>query len=151
MQKIQLKVLDPRLAETFGLPAYATDGSAAMDIRACLDKTLTIKPGGCELIPTGLAVHIADPNVCAVLLPRSGLGHKHGIVLGNLVGLIDSDYQGEVKVSCWNRGSSDFQIEPGDRIAQMTFLPIVKVDFDVVDSFEISDRHHGGFGHTGTA
>ena len=151
MQKIQLKVLDSRLAETFGLPAYATDGSAAMDIRACLEETLTVNPGGCELIPTGLAVHIADPDICAILLPRSGLGHKHGIVLGNLVGLIDSDYQGEVKVSCWNRGSSDFRIEPGDRIAQMAFLPIVKVDFDVVDSFEKGDRHHGGFGHTGTA
>ena len=151
MQKIQLKVLDPRLAETFGLPAYATDGSAAMDIRACLEEPLTVKPGGCELIPTGLAVHIADPNTCAVLLPRSGLGHKHGIVLGNLVGLIDSDYQGEVKVSCWNRSSSDFRIEPGDRIAQMAFLPVVKVNFEIVDSFEKSDRHHGGFGHTGTA
>ena len=151
MQKIQLKVLDPRLAQTFGLPAYATDGSAAMDIRACLEETLTVKPNSCELIPTGLAIHIADPNICATLLPRSGLGHKHGIVLGNLVGLIDSDYQGEVKVSCWNRSSSDFRIEPGDRIAQMAFLPVVKVDFEVVDSFERSDRHDGGFGHTGTA
>ncbi len=122
-----------------------------MDIRACLEEALTVKPDGCELIPTGLAIHIADPNICAVLLPRSGLGHKHGIVLGNLVGLIDSDYQGEVKVSCWNRGSSDFHIEPGDRIAQMAFLPVVKVDFEVVDSFERSDRHDGGFGHTGTA
>ena len=151
MQKIQLKVLDPRLAETFGLPAYATDGSAAMDIRACLEEPLTVKPDACELIPTGLAVHIADPDICAVLLPRSGLGHKHGIVLGNLVGLIDSDYQGEVKVSCWNRSSSDFRIEPGDRIAQMAFLPVVKVNFEIVDSFEKSDRDHGGFGHTGTA
>ena len=151
MQKIQLKVLDPRLGETFGLPAYATGGSAAMDIRACLKETLTVKPDSCELIPTGLAVHIADPDICAVLIPRSGLGHKHGIVLGNLVGLIDSDYQGEVKVSCWNRSSSDFRIEPGDRIAQMAFLPIVKVNFEIVDSFEKSDRHHGGFGHTGTA
>ena len=151
MQKIQLKVLDPRLAETFGLPAYATDGSAAMDIRAWLEEPLTVKPDACELIPTGLAVHIADPDICAVLLPRSGLGHKHGIVLGNLVGLIDSDYQGEVKVSCWNRSSSDFRIEPGDRIAQMAFLPVVKVNFEIVDSFEKSDRHHGGFGHTGTA
>ena len=151
MQKIQLKVLDPRLAETFGLPAYATDGSAAMDIRACLEEPLTVKPDACELIPTGLAVHIDDPDICAVLLPRSGLGHKHGIVLGNLVGLIDSDYQGEVKVSCWNRSSSDFRIEPGDRIAQMAFLPVVKVNFEIVDSFEKSDRHHGGFGHTGTA
>ena len=151
MQKIQLKVLDPRLAETFGLPAYATDGSAAMDIRACLEAPITVKPDACELIPTGLAVHIADPNICAVLLPRSGLGHKHGIVLGNLVGLIDSDYQGEVKVSCWNRSSSDFRIEPGDRIAQMAFLPVVKVNFEIVDFFEKSDRDHGGFGHTGTA
>ena len=151
MQKIQLKVLDPRLAETFGLPAYAPDGSAAMDIRACLEAPLTGNPDACELIPTGFAVHIADPNICAVLLPRSGLGHKHGIVLGNLVGLIDSDYQGEVKVSCWNRSSSDFRIEPGDRIAQMAFLPVVKVNFEIVDSFEKSDRHHGGFGHTGTA
>ena len=151
MQKIQLKVLDPVLAEKFALPVYATDGSAAMDLRACLEETLTIKPDGCELIPTGLAIHIADPNICAVLLPRSGLGHKHGIVLGNLVGLIDSDYQGEVKVSCWNRSSSNFRIEPGDRIAQMAFVPIVKVNFEVVNSFEKSDRHDGGFGHTGTA
>ena len=151
MQKIQLKVLNPRFAEKFALPTYATDGSAAMDLRACLDETLTVKPDSCELIPTGLAIHIADPNICAVLLPRSGLGHKHGIVLGNLVGLIDSDYQGEIKVSCWNRGSSNFRIEPGDRIAQMAFLPIVKVEFETVDSFQKSDRHHGGFGHTGTA
>ena len=151
MQKIQLKVLDPRFAKKFALPAYATDGSAAMDLRACLEETLTIKPHGCELIPTGLAIHIADPNICAALLPRSGLGHKHGIVLGNLVGLIDSDYQGEIKVSCWNRGSSNFRVEPGDRIAQMAFLPVVKVEFEIVDSFQKSDRHHGGFGHTGTA
>ena len=151
MQKIQLKVLDTRFAEKFALPAYATDGSAAMDLRACLEETLTVKPNDCVLIPTGLAIHIADPNICAALLPRSGLGHKHGIVLGNLVGLIDSDYQGEIKVSCWNRGSSNFQIEPGDRIAQMAFLPIVKVEFEIVDSFKKSERHHGGFGHTGTA
>ena len=151
MQKIQLKVLDPHFAEKFALPTYATDGAAAVDLRACLEETLTIKPGRCELIPTGLAIHIADPNICAALLPRSGLGHKHGIVLGNLVGLIDSDYQGEIKVSCWNRGSSNFRIEPGDRIAQMAFLPIVKVEFEIVDSFQKSDRHHGGFGHTGTA
>ena len=150
MQKIQLKVLDPRFAEKFALPTYATDGSAAMDLRACLEETLNVKPGGCELIPTGLAIHIHDPNICATLLPRSGLGHKHGIVLGNLVGLIDSDYQGEIKVSCWNRGSSNFRIEPGDRIAQMAFLPIVKVEFEIVDSFQKSDRYHGGFGHTGT-
>ena len=151
MQKIQLKVLDPHFAEKFALPTYATDGSAAMDLRACLEETLTVKPDGCELIPTGLAIHIADPNICATLLPRSGLGHKHGIVLGNLVGLIDSDYQGEIKVSCWNRSPSNFLIEPGDRIAQMAFLPIVKVEFEIVDSFQKSDRHHGGFGHTGTA
>ena len=151
MQKIQLKLLDARFAEKFALPAYATDGSAAMDLRACLEETLTVKPDGCELIPTGLAIHIDDSSICAVLLPRSGLGHKHGIVLGNLVGLIDSDYQGEIKVSCWNRGSSNFEIKPGDRIAQMVFLPIVKVEFEIVDSFQKSDRHHGGFGHTGTA
>ena len=151
MQKIQLKVLNSRFAEKFALPAYATDGSAAMDLRACLEETLTLKPNGCELIPTGLAIHIADPNICATLLPRSGLGHKHGIVLGNLVGLIDSDYQGEIKVSCWNRGSSNFGIEPGDRIAQMAFLPIVKVEFEIVNSFQKSNRHQGGFGHTGTA
>ena len=150
MQKIQLKVLDSGFSEKFGLPAYATDGSAAMDIRAYLKETLTVKPNSCELIPTGLAIHIADRNICAVLLPRSGLGHKHGIVLGNLVGLIDSDYQGEVKVSCWNRGLSDFRINPGDRIAQIAFLPMVKVKFEVVDSFEKSTRHDGGFGHTGT-
>ena len=151
MQKIRLKILDPRFGEKLALPAYATDGSAAMDLRACLDETLTVNPNSCELIPTGLAIHIADPNICATLLPRSGLGHKHGIVLGNLVGLIDSDYQGEIKVSCWNRSSSNFRIEPGDRIAQMAFLPIVKVKFQIVDSFQKSDRHHGGFGHTGTA
>ena len=151
MQKMQLKVLDPCFAEKFALPTYATDGSAAMDLRACLEETLTVKPDGCELIPTGLAIHIADPNICATLLPRSGLGHKYGIVLGNLVGLIDSDYQGEIKVSCWNRGSSNFRIEPGDRIAQMVFLPIVKVEFEIVGSFQKSARHHGGFGHTGTA
>ena len=149
MQSIQLKILDPRLQGEFGLPAYATSGSAGLDLRACLKEALTIAPGQCCLIPTGLAVHIADPGLAAILLPRSGLGHKHGIVLGNLVGLIDSDYQGEVMVSCWNRSGESFTIEPGERIAQMVFVPIVQPTFEVVDTFIESTRGTGGFGHSG--
>ena len=149
MQSIQLKILDPRLQSEFGLPTYATSGSAGLDLRACLKERLTIEPGQCCLIPTGLAVHIADPSLAAILLPRSGLGHKHGIVLGNLVGLIDSDYQGEVMVSCWNRSDQIFVIEPGDRIAQMVFLPIEQVQFKVVEEFEESERGAGGLGHSG--
>ncbi len=146
---IQLKVLDPRLGSEFPLPHYATDGAAGMDLRACLDAPLTLAPGATELLPTGLAIHIADPGLAAMILPRSGLGHRHGIVLGNLVGLIDSDYQGQLMVSCWNRGSDSFTIEPGDRIAQLVFVPVVQAAFEVVESFETTQRAEGGFGHTG--
>ena len=149
MQKIQLKILDPRLGKEFPLPHYATDGSAGMDMRACLDAPLVLQPGETHLIPTGLAIHIEDGGLAAMLLPRSGLGHKHGIVLGNLVGLIDSDYQGQVFVSCWNRGSEHFTVEPGERIAQMVIVPVVHADFEVVDEFVASDRGAGGFGHSG--
>jgi dUTP pyrophosphatase len=149
MRKIQLKILDSRIGSDFPLPAYATSGSAGVDLCACLDEHLRIAPGETHLIPTGIAVHIADPALAAVLVPRSGLGHKHGIVLGNLVGLIDSDYQGQVFISCWNRGQNAFVIEPGDRIAQMVFLPVRQVAFDIVDDFDESLRNSGGFGHTG--
>ncbi len=149
MQSIQLKILDPRLGEAIPLPDYATDGSAGLDLRACIDEPLTLPPGATELIPTGMAIHIGDPGLAAVILPRSGLGHKHGIVLGNLVGLIDSDYQGQLFVSCWNRGQDSFTIEPGDRIAQLVFVPVVQARFEVVESFEASQRAEGGFGHTG--
>jgi len=149
MQKIQLKILDERIGNEFPLPKHATDGSAGMDMRACLDEHLHMDPGETHLIPTGLAIHIADPGLAAVLLPRSGLGHKHGIVLGNLVGLIDSDYQGQVFVSVWNRSEHSFTIEPGDRIAQMVFVPVVQADFEVVKEFDESDRGAGGFGHSG--
>ncbi len=149
MQKIQLKILDSRIGKALPLPAYATDGSAGMDLRACIDETLEIQPGETHLIPTGLAVHVADPSLAAVLLPRSGLGHKHGIVLGNLVGLIDSDYQGQLFVSCWNRGDTPFVVNVGERIAQMVFMPVVQVSFDIVDEFDSSDRGAGGFGHSG--
>jgi dUTP pyrophosphatase len=148
-RRIKLKVLDDRLGTTVPLPARATDGSAGVDLRACLDEALELAPGDCELIGTGLAIHLDDPGLAAVILPRSGLGHKHGIVLGNLVGLIDSDYQGELMVSCWNRGTTPFRIEPGDRIAQLVVVPVVPVDFDVVDEFTSSARGAGGFGHTG--
>ncbi|MEO1889637.1 MAG: dUTP diphosphatase [Cycloclasticus sp.] len=149
MKKIQLKLLDERLGKSIPLPEYATTGSAGLDLRACLDETLLLKPGETKLIPTGMAIHIADENLAAVILPRSGLGHKHGIVLGNLVGLIDSDYQGQLFVSCWNRGNTEFTIEIGDRIAQMVFVPVVQVEFEQVDSFDDSLRGEGGFGHTG--
>ncbi|MCK5872861.1 MAG: dUTP diphosphatase [Methylococcales bacterium] len=150
MPKIQLKVLDPRLGQEIPLPSYATDGSAGIDLRACLESDLTLQPGETALIPTGLAIHIADNQLAAVLLPRSGLGHKHGIVLGNLVGLIDSDYQGQLFVSCWNRGQTTYTIEVGDRIAQLVFLPVVQAEFNVVDEFDESFRGEGGFGHSGT-
>ncbi len=149
MQKIQLKILDPRVGRDFPLPQYTTDGSAGMDLRACLDGPLTLRPGETQLIPTGIAIHIGDPQLAAVLLPRSGLGHKHGVVLGNLVGLIDSDYQGQLLVSCWNRGSESFTIQPGERITQMVFVPVVRAAFEVVKEFETSRRGEGGFGHTG--
>ena len=149
MRKIQLKVLDERIGGEIPLPAHATEGSAGMDLRACIDETITLKPGDTELIPTGIAIHIDDPGLAATILPRSGLGHKHGIVLGNLVGLIDSDYQGQLFVSCWNRGTDSFTIEKGDRIAQLVFVPVVQADFEVVDEFDESQRGAGGFGHSG--
>lgn len=149
MKKIQLKILDPRLGNEIALPSYATDGSAGLDLRACLDQAMTLQPGESQLIPTGLAIHIADPHLAAVLLPRSGLGHKHGIVLGNLVGLIDSDYQGQVFVSCWNRSVIPFTIEIGERIAQMVFVPVVQAEFECVTEFDQSQRGSGGFGHSG--
>ncbi|MCK5382688.1 MAG: dUTP diphosphatase [Gammaproteobacteria bacterium] len=149
MQKIQLRILDSRLGNEFPLPHYATDGSAGMDMRACLDEPLELAPGDTHLIPTGLAIHVADTGLAAVLLPRSGLGHKHGVVLGNLVGLIDSDYQGQVFVSCWNRGEKTFIVEPGERIAQMVIVPVVRAEFEIVEDFDASERGAGGFGHTG--
>ena len=149
MTVVDIKLLDPRMAEA--LPAYATPGSAGLDLRACLDAPLELAPGAAALIPTGLAVHIGDPNLAAMLLPRSGLGHKHGIVLGNLVGLIDSDYQGPLMVSCWNRGSEAYTVQPMERIAQMVIVPVVQAAFRVVDSFEGSTRGQGGFGSTGRA
>ena len=147
MTVIDLKLLDARLAEQ--LPAYATPGSAGLDLRACLDAALVIEPGQTVLIPTGLAIHIADPGLAAMILPRSGLGHKHGIVLGNLVGLIDSDYQGPLMVSCWNRGAAAFTVQPLDRIAQLVIVPVVQAAFRVVPAFGVSDRGAGGFGSTG--
>ena len=148
-KRVKLKIIDPRIGAEFPLPHYATAGAAGMDLRACLDAPLDILPGETHLIPTGLAIHVEDPALAAVLLPRSGLGHKHGIVLGNLVGLIDSDYQGQVFVSCWNRGKQSFRVEVGERIAQMVFVPVVQVSFEVVDSFDTSHRGESGFGHSG--
>ncbi|OBT13021.1 deoxyuridine 5'-triphosphate nucleotidohydrolase [Vibrio sp. UCD-FRSSP16_10] len=149
MKKIDLKILDPRIGEQFPLPAYATEGSAGLDLRACLDEALIVTPGQTHLVPTGLAIHIGDTSLAATILPRSGLGHKHGIVLGNLVGLIDSDYQGQLMVSVWNRGQDTFTIEPGDRIAQLVFVPVVQAQFNLVEDFNTSDRGEGGFGHSG--
>jgi dUTP pyrophosphatase len=146
---IQLKIIDPRLGKQIPLPEHATDGSAGMDLRACVEQSMTIHAGETQLIPTGFAMHISDPGLAAVLLPRSGLGHKHGLVLGNLVGLIDSDYQGQVYVSCWNRSDSEFVIDPGMRIAQLVFVPVVQAQFETVESFQVSARGAGGFGHTG--
>lgn len=148
-RKIQLRLLDERLGRDYPLPDYATKGSAGFDLRACVHEPLLVEPGQTELIPTGIAIHINDPELAAIILPRSGLGHKHGIVLGNLVGLIDSDYQGQVLVSCWNRSCQPFTIEPGLRLAQMVIVPIVQVEFDVVRDFDASTRGEGGFGHTG--
>lgn len=149
MQKIRLKILDERLGREIDLPRHTTGGSAGLDLRACLVESLRLNPGETRLIPTGFAIHIEDPGLAALLLPRSGLGHKHGIVLGNLTGLIDSDYQGEVMVSCWNRGHEPFDIHPGDRIAQMVIVPVVQVEFDIVAEFDSSERAEGGFGSTG--
>jgi len=146
---IDLKIIDPRIGDNFNLPEYQTDGSAGVDLQACIDQTVSLQPGDTELIPSGIAIHIKDPSLAAVLLPRSGLGHKKGLVLGNLVGLIDSDYQGQVFISCWNRGSKQIDIEPGMRIAQMVFLPVEQVNFNVVEDFDESERGLGGFGHTG--
>ena len=149
MHRLQLKILDKRLGGQFPLPDYATSGSAGMDLRAMLDAPLDLAPGQTELIPTGIAIHIGDPGLAAVILPRSGLGHRHGIVLGNLVGLIDSDYQGQLLVSCWNRGQEAFRVEVGERIAQLVLVPVVRAVFEQVDSFDESDRGAGGFGHSG--
>lgn len=150
MLNIQLKILDPRVGSQYELPAYATPGSAGLDLRACLDAPLQLAANQTTLIPTGIAIHIAQPDVAAVILPRSGLGHKHGIVLGNLVGLIDSDYQGELKISCWNRGQDHFTIQPGERIAQLVFIPVLQAAFEIVDTFETTHRGEGGFGHSGS-
>lgn len=150
MHALQARILDPRLGQQWPLPSYATEGSAGLDLRAMLEAPLTLEPGQTSLLPTGLAIHIADPTLAAMILPRSGLGHKHGIVLGNLVGLIDSDYQGELMVSCWNRGQQAFTIEPGERIAQMVLVPVVQASLEIVSEFTDSQRGAGGFGHTGS-
>ena len=147
--EIDVRILDPRIRDS--LPAYATSGAAGMDLRACIDAPLTVAPGDTHLVPTGIAIHIGDPGYAAVILPRSGLGHKHGIVLGNLVGLIDSDYQGQVMVSCWNRGQAAFTIAPGERIAQLVVVPVVQVEFEIVEQFTASRRGAGGFGSSGTS
>lgn len=149
MSSFQIKILDQRLGQEIPLPEYATGGSAGMDIRACIDEQVVVQPGETRLIPTGFAMHIADPGLAAVILPRSGLGHKHGLVLGNLVGLIDSDYQGQVFVSCWNRSENPFTIEVGARIAQLVVIPVQQTRWDIVENFAGSDRGTGGFGHTG--
>jgi dUTP pyrophosphatase len=146
---LRVRILNPRVGVDFPLPQYATQGSAGLDLRACIDKPLELAPGRAELIPTGLAIHLADPGLAAVILPRSGLGHRHGIVLGNLVGLIDSDYQGELMVSCWNRSDTPFTLKPGERIAQLVVVPVVQVDLEVVSDFEATARGGGGFGHSG--
>jgi len=149
MHKVEVKILDQRIGNEFPLPDYATPGAAGMDLRACLEEPMTLAPGETQLIPTGIAIHLGDPSLAAVILPRSGLGHKHGIVLGNLVGLIDSDYQGQLFVSCWNRGQESFEVKVGERIAQLVFMPVIQAQLEVVDEFEESHRGEGGFGHTG--
>lgn len=151
MRSIELKILDARVGDSIPLPHYATDGSAGLDMRACIDTAITVAPGETVLVPTGIAIHVADPALAAVLLPRSGLGHKHGLVLGNLTGLIDSDYQGQVYISCWNRSSRSYEVQPAERIAQMVFVPVEQVQFRVVEAFDESDRGAGGFGHSGKA
>lgn len=147
--KVQVKVLDQRLGQEWPLPTYATAGSAGLDLRACLDEAIQIEPGQTVLVKTGMAIYIEDPHYAGLILPRSGLGHKHGIVLGNLVGLIDSDYQGELMVSVWNRGQTTFNLEPGERLAQYVLVPVLQAEFDIVDEFEATERGAGGFGHTG--
>jgi len=149
MRDLKVRILDPRLGREWPLPAYATGGSAGMDLRACLDETRLLEPGETALLPSGMAIHLDDPALAAVLLPRSGLGHKQGLVLGNLVGLIDSDYQGEVRISCWNRGREVIRIEPGQRVCQLVVVPVVQVRLALVEAFEISERAEGGIGHTG--
>ncbi|WP_430460902.1 dUTP diphosphatase [Thalassolituus sp. LLYu03] len=149
MHKLQVKLLDERLGNSIPMPEYATSGSAGLDLRACLDAPLTLHPGETQLIPTGMAIYIEDEGLAAMILPRSGLGHKHGIVLGNLVGLIDSDYQGQLMVSCWNRGKDSFTIDIGERIAQLVLVPVVQAEFSIVSEFAATDRGEGGFGHTG--
>jgi len=149
MKDVKLRILDDRLRGEWPLPGYATDGSAGLDLRACIDNALILEPGGAELIPSGIAIHIGEPEVAAMIIPRSGMGHKHGIVLGNLVGLIDSDYQGQVFISCWNRGRNAVTIQPGERIAQMVFVPVLRPELNVVESFEPTARGEGGFGHSG--
>ena len=148
-RRLQVRVLDARIGRDYPLPQYATRGSAGVDLRACIDAPLEMKPGDTQLIPSGIAIHLEDPNYAAIVLPRSGLGHKHGIVLGNLVGLIDSDYQGQIFVSCWNRGQTTFTIQPGERIAQLVVVPVVQVEFDVVNEFVTSERGAGDFGSSG--
>ena len=149
LRSVEIKILNPRIGAEIPLPKRATSGSAGLDLRACIERAIDLPPGATELIPTGIAIHLADPGLAALIVPRSGLGHKHGIVLGNLVGLIDSDYQGELLISCWNRGQKAFRIEPGERIAQLVVVPVVQVEFEVVETFEQSRRGAGGFGHTG--
>ncbi len=149
MRSIELKILDPRIGDSIPLPHYATEGSAGMDMRACIDDAMSVSPGETVLVPTGIAIHVADPKLAAVLLPRSGLGHKHGIVLGNLTGLIDSDYQGQLFVSIWNRGGKAYEIQPAERIAQMVIVPVEQVELKVVEEFAASERGAGGFGHSG--
>jgi dUTP pyrophosphatase len=151
LRSIELKILDSRIGESIPLPHYATAGSAGLDMRACIDEPLTVEPGDTVLVPSGIAIHIGDPGLAACLLPRSGLGHKHGLVLGNLTGLIDSDYQGQVFISIWNRGSRTYEIQPGERIAQMVFVPVEQVEFQIVEEFDDSHRGEGGFGHSGQA
>lgn len=148
-RRLQIRVLDPRIGRDYPLPQYATSGSAGVDLRACIDAPLELKPGDTQLIPSGIAIYLQDPGYAAIVLPRSGLGHKHGIVLGNLVGLIDSDYQGQIFVSCWNRGQSTFTIQPGERIAQLVVVPVLQVEFDVVNEFVATERGAGGFGSSG--
>ncbi|MGB0360163.1 MAG: dUTP diphosphatase [Endozoicomonas sp.] len=150
MKLVKTKILDPRLGTEFPLPEHATEGSASIDLRACLNQSIILEPGQTHLLPTGMAIHIEDSALAAMILPRSGLGHKHGIVLGNLVGLIDSDYQGQLMVSCWNRGNTTFTIQPGERIAQLVFVPVVQANLEIVENFEESERGAGGFGHSGT-